>query len=69
MGIHILRIHSGSETETKFLNTLIEVGVKPELVICRVGAAFNKNYNEYVLSDGLYKQIQEKIWKIKSEEA
>lgn len=58
MGIHKMKVEPGSEGETYFIQLLEEVGVKPERVMCRLGSVFGTDYNEYILSDGLYKQIQ-----------
>lgn len=56
--IHRLKIMPGSEAESSFMNLLKQVDVKPESVMCRLGAIFGTPYNEYVISDGLYRQIQ-----------
>lgn len=58
MGIHKMKVEPGSEGETYFIQLPEEVGVKPERVMCRLGSVFGTDYNEYILSDGLYKQIQ-----------
>ncbi len=69
MAIHMLKIYPGSEAEDRFMNLLKEVDVKPDSVICRLGSVFGKEYNEYVISEGLYQQIQEHLLKIREEEA
>lgn len=56
--IHRLKIMPGSEAESSFMNLLKQVNVKHESVMCRVGAIFGTPYNEYVISDGLFRQIQ-----------
>ena len=57
--IHSLKIEPGSEAELYFMNALKKVNVKPESVICRLGAIFGTPYNEYLISDGLYSRIAE----------
>jgi hypothetical protein len=69
MAIHMLKIYPGSEAEDTFMNLLKEVDVKPDSVICRLGSVFGKDYNEYVISEGLFQQIREHLLKIKEEEA
>lgn len=56
--IHRLRIIPGSEGEEYFMNLLNDVGVKHDSVICKLGTVFNTPYNEYTISDGLFKQIR-----------
>ena len=58
MGLHKMKVKPGSEGEVYFIQLLEAVGVKPERVMCRLGSVFGTDYNEYILSDGLYKQIQ-----------
>lgn len=69
MSIHILRIEPKSEAEDKFMQLLKEVDVKPKSVMCRLGSVFGTEYDEYILSDGLYKQIQKQLSNEKTEEA
>ena len=69
MAIHILKIKPKSEAEEAFMQLLKEVDVKPDSVMCRLGAVFDTDYNEYILSDGLFQQIREHLLKIKEEEA
>lgn len=59
--IHFLKIKPNTEEESKFTNALNDVGVKISSVICKRGVIFNTPYDEYLLSDGLYKLIQSKI--------
>jgi len=59
MGIHKMKVVTGSEGELYFMELLEKVGVKPDRVMCRLGSIFGTDYNEYILSDGLYKQIQQ----------
>lgn len=68
MAIHILKIKPKSEAEEAFMQLLKEVDVKPDSVMCRLGAVFDTDYNEYILSDGLFQQIREHLLKIKEEE-
>lgn len=65
MGIHKLKIVAGSEAEVKFMELLNEANVKPETVMCRLGSVFETPYNEYIISDGLYKQIGDSLRKIR----
>lgn len=58
MLIHTLKIKPNSEAEQRFMELLQKVEVKPEAVLCRLGSVFGVPYNEYLISDGLYKQIQ-----------
>lgn len=69
MSIHRLKVVPGSEAEDYFMQLLKGVNVKPESVMCRLGSIFGTDYNEYIFSDGLFQQIREKLWKIKTEEA
>lgn len=59
--IHYVKIEPGSDSETYFMQLLGEVNVKPENLMCRLGSVFGTPYNEYIISDGLYKQISEVI--------
>ena len=59
--IHKLKIIPGSESELRFMDILKSVGVKHEAVICRVGLIFGTPYNEYIISDGLYKLIRTQL--------
>ena len=69
MAIHILKIKPKSEAEKAFMQLLKDVYVKPDSVMCRLGSIFGTDYNEYILSDGLFQQIREHLLKIKEEEA
>ena len=68
MGIHILKIKPKTKAEDTFMQLLKEVDVKPKSVMCRLGSVFGTDYNEYILSDGLFKQIQDKLSQEKLEE-
>lgn len=59
--IHYVKIEPGYDAETNFIQLLGEVNVKPENLMCRLGSVFETPYNEYIISDGLYKQISEVI--------
>ena len=59
--IHAIRIQPGSEEESKFISILDSVGVKHESVICKLGMIFETPYDEYLISDGLYRLIQSQI--------
>ena len=59
--LHVMKIVPDSEAEVCFMNLLNEVGVNHDSVICRLGALFGKPYNEYVLSDGLFRKIKDRL--------
>ena len=60
-----VKIKPGSWTENKFLNLLKRHDVKMELVMKRSSEMSGKPYDEYMLSDGLYKIIQAELEKIR----
>ena len=68
MGIHILKVYPKTEAENTFMRLLKEVDVKPKSVMCRLGSVFGTDYNEYIISDGLFKQIRDKLTQEKLEE-
>ena len=57
--IHYLKVEPNSEAEDRLMELLKKVDAKPEAIICRLGAIFGKNYNEYLISDGLFNQIKD----------
>ena len=59
MSIHNMKVVPNSEGEQYFMDLLEKVNVNPNSVMCRLGSIFGTDYNEYILSDGLYKQIQD----------
>lgn len=59
--IHAVRVQSGSKEESRFINILESVGVKHDSVICKLGMIFDTPYDEYLISDGLYKLIHPQI--------
>ena len=59
--LHSLKVVPDSEAEVHFMNLLNEVGVNHDSVICRLGAIFGKPYNEYVISDGLFQKIKDRL--------
>lgn len=63
--LHSIRIIPNSKKETDFKNLLDSVGVKPDLVMCKSGLIFDKKYDEYMISDGLYQQICERFESIR----
>ena len=63
---HKLKIVPGSKQESKFFKALKSVGVKPERVMCRRGFVFWTKYDEYLISDGLWKQIGNSLEKLAS---
>lgn len=60
MSIHIVRIKNKKE-ESVFRDILANVGVKLEKVMCRRKEIFGGDTDEYIVSDGLYKQISDKL--------
>ena len=60
-----LKISPNSDAEKRFIQLLKQVGVKPDNVLCRLGSVFHTPYNEYLISEGLYRQIREELEKIK----
>lgn len=63
--IHMMKVEPFSDAERYFIELLRRVEVKPESVICRLGSVFEKPYNEYVISDGLYNQIRDYLFESK----
>ena len=59
--IHLVKIKPNTEEEKRFIKTLESVGVKRQSVICKQGFIFDKPYDEYLISDGLYRLIQSQI--------
>ena len=59
--LHAMKIVPGSEAERYFRSLLDEVGVNHGSVICRLGTVFETPYNEYVLSDGLFRKIKDRL--------
>lgn len=60
MSIHIIHIKNKKE-ELAFQEILANVGVKIEKVMCRHKEIFGGDTDEYIVSDGLYKQISGKL--------
>lgn len=63
MGIRKFIVKPGTKTEQDFINILQSVGVKPTSVMCRRSDVFG---NEYLMSEGLYKQIAPQLEKMMS---
>ena len=59
--LHVMKIVPDSEAEVYFMSLLNEVGVNHNSVICRLGSVFAAPYNEYVLSDGLFRKIKDRL--------
>lgn len=59
--IHRLTVVPGNEGERYFMKLLNQVEVKPENVLCKRGEIFNTQYNEYILSDGLFNLIRDHL--------
>lgn len=64
-GIHTIRCVRGSKRERKFLELMDRKEVKRELLICKTMEVYKTDYDEYVISDGLYKTIEEEFEKIR----
>lgn len=64
-GIHTIRCVRGSKRERKFLELMDRKEVKRELLICKTMEVYETDYDEYVISDGLYKTIEEEFEKIR----
>lgn len=62
--LHNIRIKPGSKQESQFTKLLNSVGVDRSNVHCRLGYLFWTPYDEYILSDGLYRLIEDKIHNI-----
>lgn len=58
MAIHNIKIIPNSQKERWFYDILSKVGVKPQSVICRTAEFSGTKYDEYIFSEGLYKQIE-----------
>lgn len=63
--LHNIRIKPGSKQESQFTKLLNSVGVDRSNVHCRPGYLFWTPYDEYILSDGLYRLIEDKIHNIR----
>lgn len=59
--LHVMKVVPDSEAEVYFMSLLDEVGVNHDSVICRLGTIFGKPYNEYVISDGLFQKIKDRL--------
>lgn len=57
--IHTFKYRIGSKYENEFFRILRRYDVDPKSVMCRKGSIFHTPYNEYILSDGLYRLIQD----------
>lgn len=64
-GIHTIRCVRGSKRERKFLELMDRKEVKRELLICKTMEVYETDYDEYVISDGLYKTIEEEFERIR----
>ena len=54
-----IKIRPNSYSEYRFKNLLNKVGAKPELIICRKGSEYGMDHDEYLISDALFRLIQE----------
>lgn len=66
MGIRKFIVKPGTKTEQDFINILQSVGVKLTSVMCRRSDVFSTECNEYLMSEGLYKQIAPQLEKMMS---
>ena len=66
MGIRKFIVKPGTKTEQGFINILQSVGVNPTSVMCRRSDVFGTECNEYLMSEGLYKQIAPQLEKMMS---
>lgn len=64
-GIHSIKCIPGSKREKEFLKLIDSAGVKRELLMCKKGSDFETDYDEYIISEGLYRTIQDKFEKIR----
>lgn len=64
-GIHSIRCIPGSKREKEFLKLMDSAEVKRELLICKRGEIFEKDYDEYIISDGLYRIVQSEFERIR----
>ena len=64
-GIHSIRCIPGSTREKQFKKLLDKVGVKWDLVIRKRGVDFETDYDEYIISEGLYRTIQDEFERIR----
>lgn len=64
-GIHTIRCVRGSDREKQFLQLMDNSGVKRELLICRKSEDFGTDYDEYIISEGLYRTIQNEFERIR----
>lgn len=60
----IVKIKPGSKKENEFLEVLKSYGINEQLLIKKSGELFDKEYDEYQLSDGLFHVIKEDLSKI-----
>lgn len=59
--IHRIKIRPNSEQEMRFTEILKTVGVDRNNIPCRFGYIFWTPFDEYTISDGLYKQIHKDL--------
>lgn len=64
-GLHSIRCIPGSKREKEFLKLMDKIGVKRDLLMCKRGNLFETEYDEYIISDGLYQTISEKFERIR----
>lgn len=62
--IHAVKIIPHTYEEACFLKLMDKVGVKRKALMCRRSTDFNTVYDEYVISNGLYKEIEYDLAKI-----
>jgi hypothetical protein len=64
-GIHSIRCVPGSEREKQFLQLMDNAGVKRDLLICKKGLIFETDYDEYIISEGLYRTVMDEFERIR----
>lgn len=63
--IHSIRCVPNTKREKEFFDLLDSVDVKRELLICKDHETFETTYDEYIISDGLYRIIEEDFERIR----
>lgn len=58
-----IKVKPFSKEEERFMKLMTEEKVNPGDVVCRLGDLFGKPYNEYIVSNSLYKQIKKNDYK------
>ena len=64
-GLHSIRCIPGSRREKEFLQLMDDAGAKRELLICKRGDIFETEYDEYVISEGMYRLVRDEFERIR----